>query len=74
MQCDNDGKQKGADMKAWEIIGYAYNADIHCTRCAHKDKMDINGAMDGEGNNPHPIFSVDELICDICADCGENLV
>ena len=61
-------------MKAQEIIGYAYNADLHCTRCAHKDKMDIDGAIDVEGNKSLPIFAITELLYDTCADCGESLV
>lgn len=71
-----------------KIIGYAYEADVHCVRCAVKrfDKFgsvklgtrDENGirtdARDREGNTIHPMFSTDEqLDPEFCGDCRGEL-
>src|SRR5688572_18996160 len=62
-------------MKAWEIIGYTFDADTHCPDCTFdkfgrnlppefKGELDDNGvpveAEDSEGNQVHPIFASDE--------------
>lgn len=52
------------------IVAYAYNAAIHCTRCAMLAKMDRIGAKDREGNNAHPVFNTDEEHAGYCDDCG----
>ena len=59
-----------------QIIGYAYDADIHCTECANGAGMDRPGVVDSEGNEPHPVFSIDEpgeSGCDHCGDCFDPL-
>lgn len=56
---------------ATDIVGYTYNAAIHCPDCAEMDGMDTEGARDSEGNEPGAIFAGHEFIgratCDQCA-------
>ena len=57
-------------MKAWNIIGWSYDAAIHCPACAEAARMSKNGAVDTEGNEPHPIFASDEIDTpQYCDDC-----
>lgn len=57
------------------IVGWTYEADVHCPACAvHRFGYDSlygdEGAVDSEGNEVHPIFSTDELYDDErCGDC-----
>ena len=62
-------------MKSWTIIGWSYEADLHCTKCAEKAGMTVDGVVDKEGNTPCPIFASDELDpgMDHCRDCGRKL-
>jgi hypothetical protein len=65
-------------MKAWEIVGYTYEAGIHCTDCAEKRftaaTLKADTAEDSEGNEVHPIFVSDEGWEDeTCSDCGEGI-
>ena len=55
------------------IIGYTYEADVHCVACARQDwHQSLDGAIDREGNTVHPIFSTDEQESSLyCGDCGE---
>lgn len=61
-------------MKAYEIVGYSYNADVHCPECAVKDfgsENLANGCEDHEGNEVHPIFASDfDGDAENCADCA----
>jgi len=58
------------------IIGYTYEADVHCTDCALRrfgDSLDTD-AQDGEGNPPSPVFSIYDLPeYMVCGDCGGEL-
>lgn len=60
-------------MKAYDVIGWVYDADYHCPACAVKrfgeDErspgfpfpwLPESGATDSEGNAPLPIFASDE--------------
>ena len=68
-------------MKAWEIVGYAFDADKYCvdhapnnpTECTCK-KLDENGlCMDNcHGYGPNPILAGDENR-GICGDCLEEI-
>lgn len=67
-------------MKAWDIIGYAYEADTHCVSCAEErfgdlEKADDEGreVLDDEGNEVRPIFASDMEDEEYCGDCGELL-
>lgn len=64
-------------MKAFEIIGWAYDADLHCDGCARerfgaKLDDDENAPEDSEGNEVHPMFAGDEHdpAGEFCGDCG----
>lgn len=50
-------------MKAWEIVGYAYDAALHCPDCTGGLKVD------SEGNEVAPIFACDVQEGDYCDDC-----
>ena len=61
-------------MKDYAIVGWAYCADVHCTACAAAAGMDSEGALDSEGNEPHPVFAGDESVdIQACGTCGEVL-
>ena len=43
-------------MKAWDIVGYTYNADVYCAECG----TDVYaGAPSNE--EPSPVFASDEI-------------
>lgn len=67
-------------MKAWEVIGYTYEADYHCVDCAEKrfgpgvDNLGKEPKYDNEGNMVHPIFASDEFEeTESCGDCGATI-
>ena len=60
------------------IIGWAYEADLHCPACARAlfgDALDDPATEDEEGNLLSPLFSTDEGSeeGDYCGDCGEEI-
>lgn len=62
------------------IIGYTYDADIHCVGCAEKrfgagvDALGAEPKQDSEGNEVRPVFSTDEHeSAPYCGDCSEAL-
>jgi hypothetical protein len=64
-------------MKAYDVIGYAYEADVHCLSCARArfDGEPDDETEDSEGNLVHPIFTGDECACaEVCGDCLEPLL
>jgi hypothetical protein len=59
------------------IIGYAYDADIHCVDCASRRfrGTEDRDATDSEGNEVHPIFdTAEDHHLDHCGDCHEPLI
>lgn len=69
-------------MNATDIIGWTYDADIHCNDCALArfgaavTLYPWDGrAKDSEGNEPHPIFASDECgeTGEYCGDCGREV-
>lgn len=67
------------------VIGYAYDADLHCVECTEKrfgadaleaDASGLAELTDSEGNPLHPIFlwdeNLDESAC-CCGDCSEAI-
>jgi len=67
-------------MHSFDILGWAYDADIHCDDCARERfgsalDDDQNPPEDSEGNPVHPVFAGDEGSEDEhCGDCGEALM
>ena len=66
-------------MKHYEIVGYTYEAGVHCDGCAAErfglcdcDQQDVHGE-DDEGNEIVPLFAGDCDGSEICEDCGEPL-
>lgn len=67
-------------MKAYEVVGFSYEASTHCSGCTCKRivsglrKGDIE-VIDAEGNPIHPVFAGDEdADTETCDDCGEKLI
>lgn len=66
--------------KTYRIVGYTYEADFHCVRCAEhrfgvKIHDDRNPPRDREGNPVTPVFLGDirDDCRPVCGDCGEFL-
>jgi hypothetical protein len=51
-------------MKAWTIVAYTYDADVHHTWCAEKRfgavALANDTATDSEGNKVHAVFASDD--------------
>jgi hypothetical protein len=71
-------------VNAADIIGYTYEADVHCLDCTAKrwnasDPAEFNGecfivlALDNEGNTPSPVFAEGDNLELCCGDCGWRL-
>lgn len=67
-------------MKAWEIIGWTYEADVHCNTCTRERfgpdiETLVPAPEDSEGNEIHPIFASDETdpAGEYCGDCGTEI-
>ncbi len=66
-------------MKAWDIVGWTYEADMHCPDCAYERfgkalDDDENPPEDSEGNEVHPVFVSDcAEETEHCGDCGEGI-
>lgn len=67
------------------VVGYAYDADVHCVACTladfHRGAFQTDGGLldenglpvetdDSEGNRVSPIFSTDDA--ETCGDCGRE--
>ena len=74
------------NRKSYEIIGYAYDAELHCVRCAekkfptgYKNEYSYKKSLSLEGNGNdgeeiHPIFLGAEFDTPpVCGDCFELL-
>jgi hypothetical protein len=64
-------------MKAYDIVGFAYEGDVHCVECAtfRFPQLHTEHVEDSEGNLVHPIFAGDECACaEVCGDCLEPLL
>lgn len=64
--------------KTYEIVGWAYEADLHCNPCAlerfgPKLKDDQDPPADSEGNPVHPVFLGDLEGDEVCGDCFGRL-
>lgn len=66
-------------MKAWDILGYAYDADLHCEPCTRlrfpSADSEFSDVEDSEGNEIHPLFASDGQSPDgeYCGDCGREI-
>ncbi len=58
--------------KLYEVIGFTYNAGIHCLECTRVLFPQFKG-QDLEGNEIHPIFFGDFYVDLVCEDCFESL-
>lgn len=59
---------------ATDVVGWAYEADVHCTGCAETRFPQIRNdegatAVDAEGNEVTPIFNGEDAYED-CGSCG----
>ena len=58
------------------VIGYAYDADLHCPGCATVANMTGENATDSEGNPVGVLFDTDETGDagpEHCGTCGDPL-
>lgn len=65
-------------MKAFDILGYSFEADLHCVECSiarfGEDGLAADSEVtDSEGNTPKPIFACEASLEDRCGDCEEPL-
>jgi hypothetical protein len=68
-------------VNSFTIIGYAYEADVHCDPCAAArfgrcqcDQQDVHGE-DSDGSEITPIFAGDEGVEELsCGDCHGPLL
>ncbi len=65
-------------LKTYEIVGWTYEADIHCPTCAARrfgaELMDERAPpADREGNRVHPLFLGDTDGAEVCGDCLQPL-
>lgn len=62
-------------MRTYDIVGYAFEAALHCVDCTLDRFPRPSKAVDREGNIPSPVFVGDEEgeSGDHCDDCGINL-
>lgn len=68
----------GYGRKAWDVVAWTYDADVHCPDCAGErfagqwdfDWTDPDApTRDSEGNVPCPVFSSDYEGGETCGDC-----
>lgn len=66
--------------KTYEVVGYAYEADLHCLDCTctrfgfpHTTDGNDLEAIDNEGNAITPYFLGDTTSEDYCGDCFTRL-
>ena len=57
------------------VIGWTYDADVHCDACAEARFGEPGAQEDTEGNPIRPIFETDEQPEGgyFCGDCGAEL-
>lgn len=66
-------------MHATDVIGYAFDADIHCEACTRARFPDADAEFsdvtDSEGNEIHPLFASDDHDDngEYCGDCHAEL-
>jgi hypothetical protein len=65
-----------AYRKAWTVVAWTYDADVHCWDCTESrfpagfDWSDPSETVtDSEGNVPCPVFASDYEGGDVCGDC-----
>ena len=64
--------------KTYEIVGWAYEGDIHCPCCAAKRfgerlKDEEHPPEDREGNPISPVFLGETMGDEVCDDCLAEL-
>jgi len=64
--------------KTYEIVGWAYDADLRCNPCAQARfgdslKDELNPPADQEGNPVTPVFLGDLRGDEVCGDCFRKL-
>jgi hypothetical protein len=64
--------------KTYEVVGYTYDADMHCVTCTTTrfgDKALSREILpnDSEGNPIHPVFLEEATNSDVCRECRRRL-
>lgn len=58
-----------------KVIGYAFEADLHCEACTRDRFPDPDNATDREGNPVSPLLDVSERFTPgdwVCGDCLQH--
>jgi hypothetical protein len=71
-------------MKAWKVVAYTYEADVHCVECAGDRFFVIKHGMveddradlpeDSEGNTVQPVFASQVEGSMMCGDCEREVL
>lgn len=61
-------------MKAYTILGYAYDGALHCLDCANRhwgpESLASNAVLDDAEEHPQPLFAAEADAYEVCDDCG----
>lgn len=60
-------------MHLFTVVGYAYEAALHCHACTRARFPRLKNAQDREGNPVHPVFVSDCEQTEHCDDCHEPI-
>lgn len=63
-------------VNPYDIMGYVYEADIHCQACTEgrfPNNTETNPAVDNEGNPIAPLFAEYHINHELCGSCGGPL-
>lgn len=74
----NLGESKLNELNSMDVVGYAYDAAMHCPSCTRKRfpeaDDEFSNVQDSEGNDIHPVFVGEDAEGQSCDDCGESLM
>ncbi len=71
-------------LKAWAVVAYTYDADVHCVECTgddfhviasgqvERDEADL--PRDSEGNEVSPVFASQVEFSLTCGDCEREVI
>ena len=66
----------GHMVNPYDVMGYVYEADIHCHACTEErfpNNTEDNPAVDSEGNPIAPLFAEYHINHEPCGSCGSPL-
>jgi len=76
-RADNEYASRPEFPKTYAIVGWVYEADLHCNACARArfgcGLEESKELVDREGNPVHPVFLGDLKGDEVCGDCFARL-